>query len=46
LRRDAPVSFDPAEFRTMRWWSPDEPHSADATHLDPAFGRFLTKIAP
>jgi hypothetical protein len=46
LRRDAPVSFDPAEFRTMRWWSPDELHSADATHLDPAFGRFLTKIAP
>jgi len=50
LRPDTPVSFDPAEFQTMRWWSPDELHSPDAAHdaahVDPALDRFLAKIAP
>jgi 8-oxo-dGTP diphosphatase len=46
LRRDAAVSFDPAEFRTMRWWSPDQLRPGDAARFDPALDRFLTKIAP
>ena len=44
LRRDEPVSFDRGEFRTMRWWSPDELSSADTAHFDPALDRFLRKL--
>ncbi len=44
LRRDEPVSFDRSEFRTMRWWSPDELGSADTAHVDPALDRFLRKL--
>jgi 8-oxo-dGTP diphosphatase len=45
LRRDTPVSADPAEFRSVRWWSPDELRSADAAGFDPALDRFLRKFA-
>lgn len=46
LGRDAPVSADPAEFGSVRWWSPAELRSADASAFDPALGRFLAKVAP
>jgi 8-oxo-dGTP diphosphatase len=45
LRRDEPVGFDRGEFRTMRWWSADELGSADTARFDPAFDRFLRKLA-
>lgn len=44
LRRDTPITADPTEFRSTRWWSPAELRSGSG--FDPALGRFLAKIAP
>ncbi len=35
---------DSTEFRTVRWWSPDELRAADPTRFDPQLSRFLTKL--
>jgi 8-oxo-dGTP diphosphatase len=42
LRRDTPIFADPAEFHSVRWWSPTELRSGSG--FDPALGRFLVKV--
>jgi 8-oxo-dGTP diphosphatase len=43
--RGMPMAIDKGELRDARWWSLDEVTSADATTLDPHFGRFMRKVA-
>lgn len=45
LRSDERLHIDRREFRSMRWWSPDELRSAAPATFDPAFGRFIAKLS-
>jgi len=35
---------DLTEFRSARWWTPDEVLDRPATHFDPHYGRFAAKV--
>jgi 8-oxo-dGTP diphosphatase len=45
LRRHDRVDVDYREFRSVRWWSPDEVRAVPPGCFDPAFGRFTAKLA-
>ncbi|HEY7101220.1 MAG TPA: NUDIX domain-containing protein, partial [Mycobacteriales bacterium] len=45
LRRRDRLDVDHREFRSARWWSPDELSAAAPGCFDPAFGRFTAKLA-
>jgi 8-oxo-dGTP diphosphatase len=42
--REMQLTFDEVEFSGGRWWSLEDVTEADATTLDPHFGRFLKKM--
>ena len=39
------LNIDSREFRSARWWSPDEIRATDPNAFDPALDRALTKLA-
>jgi len=41
LRSAERLHIDRGEFRSMRWWSPDEIRAEDPAKFDPALGRFI-----
>lgn len=45
LGRHDRLEVDRREFRSVRWWSPDEVYAGPAGCFDPAFGRFTAKLA-
>jgi 8-oxo-dGTP pyrophosphatase MutT (NUDIX family) len=45
LRRHDRLDVDHREFRSVRWWSPDEVRAVPSGCFDPAFGRFTAKLA-
>ena len=45
LRRHGRLDVDHPEFRSVRWWSPDEVRAVPAGRFDPAFGRFTATLA-
>jgi 8-oxo-dGTP diphosphatase len=42
---DADLSYDPEEFRAVRWFGFEELAAADPATLDPNMGRFMAKLA-
>ena len=46
LRSDEQLHIDRTEFRSVRWWSPEEIYAAPAAAFDPALGRFIAKLRP
>jgi 8-oxo-dGTP diphosphatase len=46
LARDEPVVVDPGEFRSARWWSPEQIRAAPPATVDPALPRFVAKLRP
>lgn len=45
LGRHEPLEIDHGEFRSVRWWSPEELRAVAPARLDPAFARFTAKLA-
>ena len=43
LRSDEQLHIDRTEFRSVRWWSPEEIYAAPPAAFDPALGRFIAK---
>jgi 8-oxo-dGTP pyrophosphatase MutT (NUDIX family) len=43
-RREQVFTPDQAEFRTIRWWTPDELAAADPTRFDPHMTRMIRKL--
>ncbi|MGC4808067.1 NUDIX domain-containing protein [Micromonospora sp. DT233] len=43
-RRDQPLTPDPAEFREVRWWTPDEVRAAAAGTVEPHLTRLLSRL--
>ncbi|BDH55080.1 DNA mismatch repair protein MutT [Tsukamurella sp. PLM1] len=41
---DAELRVDPREYRSVRWWQPDEILAADPVLFDPHMGRMLSKL--
>ncbi len=42
--RATDLTVDPREYRSVRWWSPDEILAADPALFDPHMARMLTKM--
>jgi len=45
LGRHDRLEVERREFRSVRWWSPDEVRAVPPGWFDPAFGRFTAKLA-
>lgn len=45
LSRSAELVVDYREYRSVRWWTPDEIDAADGAGFDPHMGRMLRKLA-
>ena len=46
IDRDEPMQVDPGEFRSARWWTPEQIHAAPPATVDPALPRFVAKLTP
>jgi len=42
--RDEPLTPDPGEYRSVRWWAPEEVATADPALFDPHLPRLLSKL--
>jgi 8-oxo-dGTP diphosphatase len=45
LHKEERLHIDRTEFRSVRWWSPEEIYAAPPAAFDPALGRFIAKLA-
>jgi 8-oxo-dGTP diphosphatase len=43
LRSDEQLHIDRTEFRSVRWWSPEEIYAVSPAAFDPALGRFIAR---
>ena len=43
--RRIPLRPDPTEFRSVRWWTPQQLQATDPGRFDPHLGRFLRAVA-
>lgn len=43
--RDQTLTPDPGEFRSVRWWTPQQVGAANPETLDPHLGRMMAKLA-
>jgi 8-oxo-dGTP diphosphatase len=45
LHKEERLHIDRTEFRSVRWWSPEEIYAVSPAAFDPALGRFIAKLA-